>query len=214
MAAQISFDGIGEPINYPENRRDNTYQISDNLAWTAGKNQFNIGADLRRVQIGNYLDFLARGDWFFQGQTMAGILNLFGQSASPCIGAPLSRRIPALTPALHPWPVAARRSRLRHRRQRQHLQRPAAATASAPTCRTISTSSRAFCSTSACATSSTARRSRRTTTSVFRISFPAPNPAAHSLPSSHLAGTNGIPAPPTTRPAGTLPRALESPGGP
>ena len=50
--SQISFDGIGEPVNYPHNRRDNTYQISDNLAWTAGKNQFNIGADLRRIQIG------------------------------------------------------------------------------------------------------------------------------------------------------------------
>ncbi|MGP8252259.1 MAG: carboxypeptidase regulatory-like domain-containing protein, partial [Terracidiphilus sp.] len=85
--SQISFDGIGEPINYPQNRRDNTYQISDNLAWTVGINQFKIGADLRRIQIGNYLDFLARGDWFFQGETVAGILGAFGNPA-PCTGAP------------------------------------------------------------------------------------------------------------------------------
>ena len=84
---EISFDGIGEPINYPTNRRDITYQISDNLAWTAGINQFKMGADVRRIQMGNYLDFLARGDWFFEGQTMAGILSEFGNPA-PCSGAP------------------------------------------------------------------------------------------------------------------------------
>jgi hypothetical protein len=91
--SEVSFDGIGEPINYPTNRRDNTYQIADNLAWTAGINQFKMGADFRRIQLGNYLDFLARGDWFFQGQTMAGILselNAMGviSNPSPCTGAP------------------------------------------------------------------------------------------------------------------------------
>ncbi len=80
----ISFNGIGAPIQYPENRRDNTYQISDNLAWTAGQNQFKIGADFRRVQIGNYIDYEARGDWFFEAQTMYGIVNSFG--LPPCNG--------------------------------------------------------------------------------------------------------------------------------
>ena len=84
---QISFDGIGEPVNYPQNRRDNTYQVSDNLAWTAGINQFKMGADFRRIQLGNYLDFLARGDWFFEGETVAGILAEFGNPA-PCATAP------------------------------------------------------------------------------------------------------------------------------
>ena len=96
---QISYDGIGDPIQYPENRRDNTYQISDNLAWTSGQNQFKIGADFRRVQIGNYIDFLARGDWFFQGQTMDGILeNLYVngliQNPLPCNGSPLFTSYP------------------------------------------------------------------------------------------------------------------------
>jgi hypothetical protein len=85
--SQISFDGIGEPVNYPQNRRDNTYQVSDNLAWTAGINQFKMGADFRRIQLGNYLDFLARGDWFFEGETMAGILAESGNPA-PCSGDP------------------------------------------------------------------------------------------------------------------------------
>ncbi len=70
----LTFDEIGEPINYPEDRHDTTLQVSDNLAWTVGQNQFKIGADFRHVRIDNYLDFLARGDWFFMGQTMAGIL--------------------------------------------------------------------------------------------------------------------------------------------
>jgi len=85
--SQITFDGIGEPLNYPENRRDNTYQLSDNFALSAGIHQLKIGADLRRAQIGSYLDFLARGDWFFEGETVAGILGAFGNPA-PCMTAP------------------------------------------------------------------------------------------------------------------------------
>jgi len=72
----IGFDGIGEPINYPQNRHDTTLQLSDNVAWTVGRNQFKIGTDLRRVRIDDYLDFLARGDWFFSGQTAAGFLGI------------------------------------------------------------------------------------------------------------------------------------------
>ncbi len=80
----VSFNGIGAPIQYPENRRDNTYQISDNLAWTVRQNQFKIGADFRRIQLGNYIDYEARGDWFFEAQTMYGIVNSFG--LPPCNG--------------------------------------------------------------------------------------------------------------------------------
>jgi len=83
----ISFDGIGEPINYPQDRHDTTLQVSDNVAWTVGRNQLKIGADFRHVRIDDYLDFLARGDWFFLGQTAAGILGAFGDP-TPCSGAP------------------------------------------------------------------------------------------------------------------------------
>ncbi|MGO9124485.1 MAG: TonB-dependent receptor domain-containing protein [Terriglobales bacterium] len=80
----LGFDGIGEPINYPQDRHDTTLQLSDNVAWTVGRNQFKIGADFRHVRIDDYLDFLARGDWFFLGQTAAGILGAF--SLPPCNG--------------------------------------------------------------------------------------------------------------------------------
>jgi hypothetical protein len=67
---QISgFDGIGEPVNYPQDRHDTTVQIADNLAWTVGRNQFKMGVDLHRIRIDNYLDFLARGEWVFLGET-------------------------------------------------------------------------------------------------------------------------------------------------
>jgi hypothetical protein len=63
------FDGIGEPVNYPQDRHDTTLQIADNVAWTVGRNQFKIGVDLRHVRIDDYLDFLARGEWLFLGAT-------------------------------------------------------------------------------------------------------------------------------------------------
>ena len=85
----IGFDGIGEPINYPQDRHDTTLQLSDNVAWTVGRNQFKIGTDIRRVRIDDYLDFLARGDWFFSGLTLAGFPGL--GSCSGINGAPDER---------------------------------------------------------------------------------------------------------------------------
>ncbi len=61
------FDGIGEPVNYPQDRHDTTLQLADNVAWTVGRNQFKIGIDVHRIRIDNYLDFLARGEWLFLG---------------------------------------------------------------------------------------------------------------------------------------------------
>jgi hypothetical protein len=76
------FDGIGEPVNYPQDRHDTTLQAADNVAWTVGRNQFKIGADYHHVRIDNYLDFLARGEWLFLGYTGAGI---FGSSCDPSV---------------------------------------------------------------------------------------------------------------------------------
>ncbi|MGB9072307.1 MAG: carboxypeptidase regulatory-like domain-containing protein [Terriglobales bacterium] len=82
----LNFDGIGEPVNYPQDRHDTTLQLADNVAWTVGRNQFKIGIDLHHLRIDNYLDFLSRGEWFFQGQTMALILQ--SQGLPPCNSAP------------------------------------------------------------------------------------------------------------------------------
>ena len=63
----LGFEGIGEPINYPQDRHDNTFHLADNLAWNHGRHQFKFGADIRRLQLNSYIDFLARGEWFFMG---------------------------------------------------------------------------------------------------------------------------------------------------
>ena len=67
------FDGIGEPVNYPQDRHDNTYEFADNLAWNTGRHQFKFGTDIRRFQLNSYLDFLSRGDWFFEGLQQNGV---------------------------------------------------------------------------------------------------------------------------------------------
>jgi len=84
----LGFDGIGEPVNYPQDRHDTTLELADNVAWTVGRNQFKIGIDLHHLRIDDYLDFLARGDWFFQGQTVAGILQAGGAPATTCVSSP------------------------------------------------------------------------------------------------------------------------------
>jgi hypothetical protein len=59
------FEGIGEPVNYPQDRHDTTAHLSDNLSWISGRHQFKFGADIRTIQVNNYLDFVARGEWLF-----------------------------------------------------------------------------------------------------------------------------------------------------
>jgi hypothetical protein len=63
----LAFDGIGEPINYPQDRHDTTLHLADNLAWNSGRHQFKFGGDFRNVRLNSYLDFLSRGEWFFLG---------------------------------------------------------------------------------------------------------------------------------------------------
>jgi hypothetical protein len=69
----LGFDGIGEPLNYPQDRHDTTVHLSDNLSLIHARNQFKFGADIRDIQIDNYLDFVARGDWFFEVGTENGM---------------------------------------------------------------------------------------------------------------------------------------------
>jgi len=71
------FDGIGEPVNYPQDRHDTTLQVADNVAWTVGRNQFKIGADVHRLRLDNYLDFLARGEWLYLGFITQGAAQVF-----------------------------------------------------------------------------------------------------------------------------------------
>jgi hypothetical protein len=76
-----AFDGLGEPVNYPQDRHDNTYEFADNLAWNTGRHQFKFGTDVRRFQLNDYLDFLSRGDWFFEGGVAQGIAQGIAQTS-------------------------------------------------------------------------------------------------------------------------------------
>ena len=86
--ALTGFDGIGEPVNYPQDRHDTTLQLADNVAWTVGRNQFKIGVDVHRLRIDNYLDFLARGEWLFLGCVL---------TASPTCTPPTGLDLPTLS---------------------------------------------------------------------------------------------------------------------
>ncbi len=77
------YDGIGEPVNYPQDRHDNTYEFADNLAWNTGRHQFKFGGDIRRFQLNSYLDFISRGDWFFEGVTAQGLAQGLAQAGLP-----------------------------------------------------------------------------------------------------------------------------------
>jgi hypothetical protein len=79
------FDGIGAPVNYPQDRHDNTYEFADNLAWHTGRHQFKLGTDIRRFQLNSYLDFLSRGDWFFNGLTAQGLAQVLAQMLPPVL---------------------------------------------------------------------------------------------------------------------------------
>jgi TonB dependent receptor-like, beta-barrel len=65
------FDGIGEPVSYPQERAVNTSQISEQVAFHpqlhGGRHLISAGADIRRVQLNGYVDFFARGRWVFLG---------------------------------------------------------------------------------------------------------------------------------------------------
>jgi hypothetical protein len=65
------FDGIGEPLNTPQQRHDNTYHFANTLAWNpafaGGRHRFKFGADIRQFRMHNFLDLFRRGMWQFFG---------------------------------------------------------------------------------------------------------------------------------------------------
>jgi hypothetical protein len=85
------FDGIGNPVEYPTDRHDNTYEFADNLAWNTGRHQFKFGTDIRRIQLNSYIDFISRGDWYFEGDVVQGLAPYLGPIlASAPTGSPLA----------------------------------------------------------------------------------------------------------------------------
>jgi hypothetical protein len=56
-----------EPVNLPQERRDNTFQFGDAVAWIRGRHSFKTGIDIRYFQLNFYADIFARGQFVFVG---------------------------------------------------------------------------------------------------------------------------------------------------
>ena len=59
------YDSVGDGGNLPQDRKDNTYQVSDSLAWTTGTHSMKFGGDFRRFQLNLLFDSNARGSMNF-----------------------------------------------------------------------------------------------------------------------------------------------------
>src|SRR2546428_1859321 len=54
-------------IGPAEGLHNNTYEIVEALSWTNGTHLFKTGADLRHSRLNFFLDFLARGQFYYTG---------------------------------------------------------------------------------------------------------------------------------------------------
>jgi hypothetical protein len=61
------YSQVGDDSAFPNLRHTNTYQIADNFTFIHGKNTFNAGVDLRKLQLNGRLDELVRGSLTFSG---------------------------------------------------------------------------------------------------------------------------------------------------
>jgi hypothetical protein len=61
------YSQVGDDFAFPNLRHTNTYQIADNFTFTHGKNTFETGVDLRKLQLNGRLDELVRGSLTFSG---------------------------------------------------------------------------------------------------------------------------------------------------
>jgi hypothetical protein len=78
----VDYDGRGEATNLPQDWHDNTYEWSDSLSWTTGRNTMKFGAEIRHFQENFLFDSSARGTInftpFYTAQvstTAAGVVN-------------------------------------------------------------------------------------------------------------------------------------------
>lgn len=59
------YDTVGDGGNLPQDRKDNTYQLTDSFSWTRGSHAFRFGGDYRRFQLNLLFDSNARGNMNF-----------------------------------------------------------------------------------------------------------------------------------------------------
>jgi Carboxypeptidase regulatory-like domain len=69
QVAITGFSTIGGATNLPQDRRDNTYQIVDNVIWTKSAHTMKFGVDIRRFESNLY--FISQGRGIFNFNTPA-----------------------------------------------------------------------------------------------------------------------------------------------
>jgi Carboxypeptidase regulatory-like domain len=88
---QVSITGystIGGANNLPQDRRDNTYQIVDNVIWTKSAHTLKFGGDIRRFQSNLY--FISQGRGIFNFNATATAPTSRNELADLLLGLPTS----------------------------------------------------------------------------------------------------------------------------
>jgi len=62
-------DSLSGPINLPQGRLAQTFQLEDGLSWMLGRHSLKAGGGIRVVRVDAFLDFVARGVFVFTGQS-------------------------------------------------------------------------------------------------------------------------------------------------
>jgi len=65
MISASGYDSLGDATNLPQDRKDNTYQVTETFSWTHGNHNFKFGEDFRRFQLNILFDTTARGSLTF-----------------------------------------------------------------------------------------------------------------------------------------------------
>lgn len=66
LISPAGYDTVGDAGNLPQDRKDNTYQVTETFSWIHGKHNFKFGEDFRRFQLNLLFDSNARGSETFQ----------------------------------------------------------------------------------------------------------------------------------------------------
>ena len=66
LISPSGYDTVGDAGNLPQDRKDNTYQVTETFSWNHGQHNFRFGEDFRRFQLNLLFDSNARGSETFQ----------------------------------------------------------------------------------------------------------------------------------------------------
>jgi hypothetical protein len=99
QVALTGFSTIGGATNLPQDRRDNTYQIVDNLIWIKSAHTLKFGGDIRRFQSNLY--FISQGRGIFNFNATATAPTTLNPFADLLLGLPTNTQRNPLGPSTY-----------------------------------------------------------------------------------------------------------------